>query len=234
MPFAFYIMAHPWHHALSSVKQFGGIVEDYLHLHHWMDETKMCFADFRHRALRHHVEGVSLGTTIFGELLTNTDGSVVLVRDVLTQHLYEDCGFSPSSSDWMTNMRTPGWFHGVHKERNSVYQDLCSRYNDGVQDKALGQLVDWFFFPFGISVSTTPLAGLFNSHSAGIFYAESFFRRPTLELSRHQMPIRVLGEAIVKAQYGKIPTVAEWAMCIQPAYWMIKTNKIERTLCRIQ
>ena len=30
-------MAHPYHHALSSVKKWGGTVEDYLPIHSWLD-----------------------------------------------------------------------------------------------------------------------------------------------------------------------------------------------------
>jgi hypothetical protein len=30
-------MAHPYHHALSSVKKWGGEVSDYLPLHTWFD-----------------------------------------------------------------------------------------------------------------------------------------------------------------------------------------------------
>jgi hypothetical protein len=31
------VMAHPYHHALSSVKKWGGSVEDYLALHEFLD-----------------------------------------------------------------------------------------------------------------------------------------------------------------------------------------------------
>ena len=47
-------MAHPYHHALSSVRKWGGSVEDYLTIHAWFDGSKEITADFRHRALRHH------------------------------------------------------------------------------------------------------------------------------------------------------------------------------------
>ena len=47
-------MAHPYHHALSSVKKWGGAVDCYLALHSWFDASKEITADFRHRALRHH------------------------------------------------------------------------------------------------------------------------------------------------------------------------------------
>jgi hypothetical protein len=51
-------MAHPYHHALSSVRKWGGAVEDYIPIHNWFDESKQIIADFRHRALRHHSEGI--------------------------------------------------------------------------------------------------------------------------------------------------------------------------------
>jgi hypothetical protein len=51
-------MAHPYHHAVRSARLFGGKPEDYLAIHNWFDESKAHLADFRHRALRHHSEGI--------------------------------------------------------------------------------------------------------------------------------------------------------------------------------
>ncbi len=51
-------MAHPYHHAVSSVKIWGGTVDDFIAIHQWFDESKVITADFRHRALRHHAEGI--------------------------------------------------------------------------------------------------------------------------------------------------------------------------------
>jgi len=45
-------MGHCYHHALSSVRKWGGEPEDYLPLHQWFDQSKEIIADFRHRALR--------------------------------------------------------------------------------------------------------------------------------------------------------------------------------------
>ncbi len=52
-------MAHPYHHALSSVKKWGGTVDCYMAVHTWFDQSKEITADFRHRALRHHAEASS-------------------------------------------------------------------------------------------------------------------------------------------------------------------------------
>ena len=62
-------MAHPYHHALSSVRKWGGAVEDYIRIHNWFDGSKMITADFRHRALRHHAEGIFMAETLFGSRL---------------------------------------------------------------------------------------------------------------------------------------------------------------------
>ena len=63
-------MGHCYHHALSSVRKWGGTAEEYLPLHQWFDELKAITADFRHRALtpprRRHLHGWSrfFGATI--------------------------------------------------------------------------------------------------------------------------------------------------------------------------
>ena len=35
----------PWSHAESSAEQFGGIPEDYIRIHDWLDETKQYTGD---------------------------------------------------------------------------------------------------------------------------------------------------------------------------------------------
>jgi hypothetical protein len=85
-------MAHCYYHALSSVRKWGGTVDDYLPLHQWFDQSKAILADPRHRALRHHAEGYSCSKRLFGETLVNADGRVVPVRLVGEQHVREDLG----------------------------------------------------------------------------------------------------------------------------------------------
>jgi len=85
-------MAHPWKHAESSARRFGGKLEDYLPIHNWFDESKAFLPDFRHRALRHHAEGIFLAERIFGVAIVNSDGTTVPVRYVGEQHVKEDLG----------------------------------------------------------------------------------------------------------------------------------------------
>jgi hypothetical protein len=106
-------MAHPYHHALSSVRKWGGKVEDYLAVHNWFDESKAFLGDFRHRALRHHAEGIFLCEAIFGTSITTSEGRVVPVRWVGEQHVKEDLGRIPAASDWLRCIRPEPWMgHG--------------------------------------------------------------------------------------------------------------------------
>jgi Domain of unknown function (DUF6915) len=102
-------MAHPYHHALSSVKKWGGSVGDYLDIHNWFDESKGITADFRHRALRHHAEGIFMSETIFGVTRMLSTGRVIPVRWIGEQHVLEDLGFIPSFADWVKAIRPESW-----------------------------------------------------------------------------------------------------------------------------
>lgn len=103
-------MAHPVHHAMSSVKRWGGKVKDYLPIHDWFDASKAFLADFRHRALRHHAEGIFWAEEVFGHTITNSDGRVVPVRFIGEQHVKEDLGgWIPTLQDWFKHLRVQSW-----------------------------------------------------------------------------------------------------------------------------
>ena len=102
-------MAHCYYHALSSVKAWGGVVTDYQPLHDWFDQSKAQIADFRHRALRHHAEGIFMLEAFFGTTITNSDGRIVPVRLIGEQHVREDLGCIPSFADWARTIRAEPW-----------------------------------------------------------------------------------------------------------------------------
>lgn len=106
-------MAHPLLHAKSSAKRFGGVPEDYIHLHDWLDETKAWIGHSNHRMFRHHSEGIFEMEKIFGKTLINSDGKIVYVRYVGEQHVKEDCfNVIPSAKDWvdaLTSREKPIW-----------------------------------------------------------------------------------------------------------------------------
>lgn len=103
---------HPHHHSLTSVKIWGGKVEDYIAIHNWFDATKEFFADARHRALRHHAQGIFEAERIFGTTITNSDGRAVPVRYIGEQHVKEDCGGRiPTVQDWLRNIKMEVWMN---------------------------------------------------------------------------------------------------------------------------
>jgi hypothetical protein len=109
-------MAHPLVHAESSAKKFGGKAEDYLAIHNWFDESKAFFADFRHRALRHHAEGIFLAEKLFGVTIVNSNGKRIPVRYVGEQHVREDLGRIPTVQDWLYEIKPQRWMYGQRRE----------------------------------------------------------------------------------------------------------------------
>jgi hypothetical protein len=107
-------MTSPIFHAKSSAKHWGGEIKDYLPIHQWFDETKEGYCDVRHRALRHHSQGIFEAERVFGTHITNVDGRDVPVRYIGEQHVREDCGGRiPCLKDWLKGIPLERWMsHG--------------------------------------------------------------------------------------------------------------------------
>lgn len=104
-------MANPLHHSISSVKKWGGVIEDYLPIHNWFDASKELHGDFRHRALRHHTAGIFEAERQFGQNITIESGRRIPVRWVGEQHVIEDCGYLPTFSDWIKTIKPAPWMN---------------------------------------------------------------------------------------------------------------------------
>lgn len=101
-------MAHPYEHAKSSARKFGGLPEDYQEIHDWFDETKSWIAHSKHRMFRHHSEGIFECERIFGAYIINSDGKKVYTRYIGEQHVKEDCNnYIPTAKEWVDNINTP-------------------------------------------------------------------------------------------------------------------------------
>lgn len=96
-------------------------MEDYVAIHDWFDSTKELFADARHRALRHHSQGIFECERVFGRTITNSDGRVVPVRYIGEQHVKEDCGGRiPTVQDWFTHIKMESWMNRGYKIEGST------------------------------------------------------------------------------------------------------------------
>jgi hypothetical protein len=105
-------MSKPYIHAISSAKKFGGVPEDYLAIHDFMDSSKGTIADSRHRALTHNAWFLSvILEKVFGHNVTNSNGRLVSVRDIGEQHILEDYGgrFIPSAQDFLQEIEIKEW-----------------------------------------------------------------------------------------------------------------------------
>ena len=109
------IMAKPIYHAESSVKKFGGVSEDYMEIHNFLDSSKSVIADNRHRALTHNSWFLNnVLERVFGTTLTNSDGKKVSVKEIGEQHVMEDYGgnFIPSAQDFIQEIEYKEWMNG--------------------------------------------------------------------------------------------------------------------------
>ena len=110
-------MAKPWTHAVSSAKKFGGVPEDYLRIHNFMDSSKGSVADNRHRFLSHNSWFIAPDgplEMVFGVTFLNRDNREVSVRAVGEQHILEDFGgVIPTPQDYAMSMELAPWMSGM-------------------------------------------------------------------------------------------------------------------------
>ena len=110
-------MAHPYQHAVSSARKFGGFPIDYIKIHEWFDETKAWIGHSKHRMFRHHSEGIFECEKVFGPTVkvTLSGGHIkeVPTRLIGEQHVIEDCGFIPKAWDYVQGMKKDLWMRKV-------------------------------------------------------------------------------------------------------------------------
>jgi hypothetical protein len=79
--------------------------------------------DVRHRALRHHAEGIFLCEKLFGVSIVNSAGREVPVRFIGEQHVVEDLGRIPSVSEWFREMPIKSWM-GPRSKLEVIVEDV--------------------------------------------------------------------------------------------------------------
>lgn len=103
-------MAHSFFHSKSSAHKFGGIWEDYVEIHNFLDSSKSSYANLKHRAILHNTFGIFIAERIFGIVLKRkSDGKEVPVRTICEQHIIEDCGFIPTVENWLDDLGLKDW-----------------------------------------------------------------------------------------------------------------------------
>lgn len=95
---------HPYFHAASSVRAYGGTVEDYLSLHTFLDATKEHYAGPLHRLFLHSTWGVYLVEGMVGATFVREDGKTMPLRLLLERHIAEDVGHVPTLHEWLEGL----------------------------------------------------------------------------------------------------------------------------------
>lgn len=129
-------MAKPLIHAQSSARKWGGVAEDYLPIHDYMDRSKGVISDNRHRALTHQSWFLFILEDVFGKAITNSDGRQVSVRDIGEQHILEDFGgkFIPTPQDYLENMEFKMWMNNGAGDPPPSYRMIDKKRRESVVD----------------------------------------------------------------------------------------------------
>lgn len=109
----------PYLHAKISAKKFGGVPEDYMDIHNFIDSSKACMPDIRHRAILHSAFGCYLVEQMYGATRVNSEGREYSPRDVAEAHIIEDLGFIPTVEKYLNNMTIQPWMSGTEKKNKT-------------------------------------------------------------------------------------------------------------------
>ena len=113
-------------HAQISARRHGGVAEDYLDIHQFIDSTKNLCSDNRHRIF-HTLWAVNeIVLPIFGHQITNSDGVQVDVKDICEKdHLLVDFRhrFIPTLADFVQAMQGE-----ITPEQQQANQRFHSQY----------------------------------------------------------------------------------------------------------
>lgn len=122
-------MANPEIHAKSSVKRWGGTIEDYIAIHELLDSPKETMNNNTSRMLTHNVWFCyKIIPMIFGYNITNSDGRSVDTIDIAMLHVAEDfrMKFVPTVQDYLKHLDVQPWMNnGVKDIENQEATDLA-------------------------------------------------------------------------------------------------------------
>ena len=208
-------MAHPYHHAVSSAKRFGGQPDDYLTLHSWFDATKAHVADARHRVLRHQSLGIFIAEQKFGVTLTNSGGKQIPTRAVAEQHVQEDFSFIPSIHQCLKGLSLGGWLETNYQDDTPSQhaQESVRRFGGDAQSYLP---VHMFLESSRFHLSDARHRVLLHT-TLGVQTVEEIFG---FELK--DVPTRLIAEAHIEADLGFVPTVEEALDALPLEPWMYR------------
>jgi hypothetical protein len=115
-------MANPMIHAKSSVKRWGGSVEDYIPIHELIDSPKATMNNNSSRMLTHNTWfAYTIIPKVFGYNIVNSDGKSVDTVDIAMLHIAEDfrMKFVPTPQDYLKHLEVQSWMCNGVKDINN-------------------------------------------------------------------------------------------------------------------
>ena len=115
-------MANPLIHSKSSVKRWGGKVEDYLPIHELIDSPKATMNNNSARLLTHNTWfAYTIIPKIFGYNIINSEGKSVDSVDIAMLHIAEDfrMKFVPTPQDYLKHLEVQAWMSNGVKDINN-------------------------------------------------------------------------------------------------------------------
>ena len=199
-------MAHPIDHAKTTASILGGVYQDWLPLHCWLDASKIAVADYTHRMMRHHTYGVERAV----ELFTSDTLFEHEVRAAAQQHIMEDCGGRvPEYEDWLDCL--PKTYRIGKYSIKLLCKDSARWYGGAPEDYA--RIHEWFNAMPDIRLT-----------AFGIFEAEEVFGVEYLP----GVPTRYIGEHHTKSIRGCIPSLGKVTTKLCREAWMANNTIVCR------
>jgi len=130
-------MANPLIHSKSSVKRWGGKVEDYLPIHQLIDSPKSCMNNNTARTLTHNTWfAYEIIPKVFGYNIINSEGKSVDSVDIAMLHIAEDfrMKFVPTPQDYLKHLQLQSWMNnGVKDIENSEATQIAEDFLEKIR-----------------------------------------------------------------------------------------------------
>ena len=131
-------MANPLIHSKSSVKRWGGKVEDYLAIHELIDSPKVTMNNNSSRCLTHNTWfAYHIIPKIFGYNITNSNGRSVDTIDIAMLHIAEDfrMKFVPTAQDYLQHLQVQAWMNnGVKDLESEEGKNIVKQLNEKINE----------------------------------------------------------------------------------------------------
>lgn len=134
-------MANPHIHSRSSVKRWGGKVEDYIAIHELIDSPKATMNNNTSRFLTHNTWfAYTIIPKVFGYNIVNSEGRSVDTVDIAMLHILEDfrMRFVPTPQDYLKNMKVEAWMcNGVKDVDNPEAKETAKKFLEKFKNESL-------------------------------------------------------------------------------------------------